>query len=270
MEYRRLGNILKKLSWDRTSYVVSSKVFFGCGPKGPNQVGLSRKHIFEACHAALKRLQLDYLDLYFCHRPDKNTPMEEIVWSMNQLIQQGKILYWGTSQWSAQELMAAHMVAKEYRLIGPTMEQPHYNMFHRDRVEEEYKLIYKTVGLGTTIWSPLASGTLTDKYLKEMPAGTRMDLPGEEWLKNRSLTQEKLNIIRKLNTVALNLNTSLAKLAVAWCIQNKNVSTAILGASKVSQLKETLSSIELLPKMTDEVNRSLEEILQNKPKETKY
>jgi aryl-alcohol dehydrogenase-like predicted oxidoreductase len=162
------------------------------------------------------------------------------------------------------------MVAKEYRLIGPTMEQPHYNMFHRDRVEEEYKLIYKTVGLGTTIWSPLASGTLTDKYLKEIPAGTRMDLPGEEWLKNRSLTQEKLNIIRQLNNIALDMNTSLAKLAIAWCIQNKSVSTAILGASKISQLKETLSSIELLPKMTAEVNSSLEKILQNKPKETKY
>ena len=265
-----MGNILKKMAWDRTSYIVSSKVFFGCGPKGPNQTGLSRKHIFEACHAALKRLQLDYLDLYFCHRPDKNTPMEEIVWSMNQLIQQGKILYWGTSQWSAQELMAAHMVAKEYRLIGPTMEQPHYNMFHRDRVEEEYKLIYKTVGLGTTIWSPLASGTLTDKYLKEIPTGTRMDLPGEEWLKTRSLTQEKLHKIRGLNNIALELNTSLAKLAVAWCIQNENVSTAILGASKVVQLKETLASIDLLPMMTAEVNHSIEKILQNKPKETKY
>ena len=196
--------------------------------------------------------------------------MEEIVWSMNQLIQQGKILYWGTSQWSAQEIMAAHMVAKEYRLIGPTMEQPHYNMFHRDRVEEEYKLIYKTVGLGTTIWSPLASGTLTDKYLKEMPTGTRMDLPGEEWLKNRSLTQDKLNKIRLLNNLALEMNTSLAKLAVAWCIQNKWVSTAILGASRVDQLKETLSSTDLLPHMTPEINTALEAILQNKPKDTKY
>jgi aryl-alcohol dehydrogenase-like predicted oxidoreductase len=166
--------------------------------------------------------------------------------------------------------MAAHMVAKEYRLIGPTMEQPHYNMFHRDRVEEEYKLIYKTVGLGTTIWSPLASGTLTDKYLKEIPTGTRMDLPGEEWLKTRSLTQEKLHKIRGLNNIALELNTSLAKLAVSWCIQNKNVSTAILGASKIIQLKETLSSIDLLPLMTEEVNHSIEQILQNKPKETKY
>ncbi len=162
-----MGKILKKMKWERDSYVVSSKVFFGYrGTENtkPNQNGLSRKHVFEACHQALERLQVDYLDLFFCHRPDKNTPIEETVWAMHNLITQGKILYWGTSEWSAQEIMEAHMVAKQYNLIGPTMEQPQYNMLHRQKVEVEYSQIYKTVGLGTTIWSPLASGVLTGKY----------------------------------------------------------------------------------------------------------
>lgn len=261
-----MGSILKELNWERSSYLVSSKVFFGDGGKKPNQTGLNRKHIFEACEAALKRLQVDYLDLFFCHRPDKNTPMEETVWAMNHLMQQGKILYWGTSEWSAQEIMAAHMVAKANHLIGPTMEQPQYNMFTRRKVEVEFDQIYRTVGLGTTIWSPLASGSLTTKYLDKYPKDTRMSLSDLQWLKERSLTEERLNVVRQLNELARDLGTSLPKLAIAWCAKNENVSTVILGASKLSQLEETLTSLEVIPKITDEVNTRIEGYLNNQPK----
>lgn len=260
-----MGKILKKLAWDRSSYIVSSKAFFGDGGKKPTQRGLNRKHLTEACHAALKRLQVEYLDLYFCHRPDKNTPISETVQTMNTLIQQGKILYWGTSEWSAQEIMEAHMVAEKYRLIGPTMEQPQYNMFHRNKVEAEYAQIYKTVGLGTTIWSPLASGVLTDKYLGQFPTDTRLSIEGLNWLKERSLTKERLAKVEKLNNIAKELGSSLAKLAIAWCVKNEHVSTVILGASKVHHIEETLTSLDLLPLLTDDVLASIEEILGNKP-----
>lgn len=265
-----MGNILKKLNWDRSSYLVSSKAFFGDGGKKPNQTGLSRKHLFEACHAALKRLQVDYLDLFFCHRPDKQTPMEETVWAMNHLIQQGKVLYWGTSEWSAQEIMEAHMVARENRLIGPVMEQPQYNMFHRHKVEVEYDKIYRTVGLGTTIWSPLASGVLTGKYLEAFPKDTRLGMDGLAWLKERSLTPERLEKTRQLNEVARSLGTSLAKLAIAWCVKNPNVSTVILGASKINHLEETLSSLEIVPKINKEVEDKIEAILANKPEKPMF
>lgn len=267
---RVMGRILKNTGWDRTSYVLSSKVYFGDGRKKPNQTGLNRKHIFEACHDALDRLQTDYLDLFFCHRPDKNCPIEETVWAMNHLIQQGKIMYWGTSEWSAQELMEAHMVAKDLRLIGPTMEQPQYNMFHRDKVEVEYSQIYKTVGLGTTIWSPLASGLLTDKYLNEFPEDTRLEMKELQWLKEKTLTEEKLNKVRALNKLALDIGTSLPKLAIAWCLNNKDVSTVILGASKPHHLEETLQSFELEEQFTPELTEQIEGILGNKPKHPPY
>ena len=260
-----MGEILKKMGWERSSFIVSSKAFFGDGGKKPNQLGLSRKHLVEACEAAIKRLQVDYLDLYYCHRPDKNTPMEEVVWTMNNLIQQGKILYWGTSEWSGQEIMEAHMVARDYRLIGPTMEQPQYNMFHRRKVEVEFNQIYKTVGMGTTIWSPLASGVLTDKYIGQMPKGTRLGMAGLEWLRERSLDPHRLELCRKLNDLAGDLDTSLAKLAIAWCAKNPNVSTVILGASKVHHLQETLTALDIVPKITEEVNQKIEDILENKP-----
>ena len=260
-----MGKVFKKLKWDRSSYIVSSKAFFGDGKKKPNQTGLSRKHLFEACNAALSRLQVDYLDLFFCHRPDKNTPIEETVWAMNHLIQQGKILYWGTSEWSAQEIMEAHMVAQKLNLIGPTMEQPQYNMFHRRKVEVEFSQIYKTVGMGTTIWSPLASGVLTDKYLNAFPKGTRLSMEGLEWLKERSLTPERLEKVQQLNAVAESIDTSLAKLAIAWCAKNPNVSTVILGASKIKHLEETLTSIDIIPLITSEVEEKIEAILDNKP-----
>jgi aryl-alcohol dehydrogenase-like predicted oxidoreductase len=213
---------------------------------------------------------VNYIDLFFCHRPDKNTPIEETVWAMNHLIQQGKILYWGTSEWSAQEIMEAHAAAKDYRLIGPTMEQPEYNLFARTKVEVEYSQIYKTYGLGTTIWSPLASGILTDKYLDQFPEGTRLGIEGLEWLKERALTEAKLNKIRELNKLAKGMGTNLAKLAIAWCLKNPDVSTVILGASKTEQLEETLTAFEVVPLITTEVEQQMEKILQNKPVHPQY
>jgi len=261
-----MGRIIKKMKWDRTSFVVSSKAFFGDHRKGPNQTGLSRKHLVEACENALKRLQVDYLDLYFCHRPDKETPIEEVVWTMNHLIQKGKILYWGTSEWSAQEIMEAHMVAKEYRLIGPTMEQPQYNMFERKKIEVEYSQIFKNIGLGTTIWSPLASGVLTDKYLrKNFPKGTRLGMDGLEWLKNAALQDDRIPKIHALNEFAKGLGISLPRMAVAWALHNPNVSTVILGASKLTQLKENLKALDDMQLLTNDVMNQIETILDNKP-----
>lgn len=260
-----MGKILKKSAWSRDSYIVSSKVFFGTGGQWPTQKGLNRKHVFEACHQALKRLQVDYLDLYFCHRPDKSTPIEETVWAMHQLIMQGKILYWGTSEWSAQEIMEAHMFAKQNHLIGPVMEQPEYNMFARRKVEVEFAQLYKTVGLGTTIWSPLASGILTDKYLNKFPKGTRLGVEGLEWLKEKNLTEDKLAKISLLNELSNDLGMSLPVMSIGWCLKNQNVSTVILGASKMSQLKENMKSIDALNKLDEKSIKQIEEILQNQP-----
>lgn len=264
-----MGEVLKKMGWRRDSYMVSSKVFFGAdeGKGGllPTQKGLNRKHVVEACEQALKRLQVDYLDLYFCHRPDKETPIEETVWSMHNLIQQGKVLYWGTSEWSAQEIMEAHMVAKQYNLIGPTMEQPQYNMLVRDKVEVEYKQIYKTVGLGTTTWSPLASGILTGKYNRGFPKNTRLGIEGLEWLKDRLLVDENLKKVNELTELAKELGITMPLLALAWCLKNKDVSTVILGASKKVQLQENLKAFGILPMLTDEVMAKIEGILNNAP-----
>jgi len=266
-----MGKILKKMNWDRTTYIVSSKVFWG--GKLPNQIGLSRKHVIEACNNALKRLQVDYLDLYFCHRPDKNTPVEETVRAMHDLIQQGKILYWGTSEWSALEIREAYSVARQYNLTPPTMEQPQYNMFHRERFEVEYAKLYSEIGLGTTIWSPLASGMLTGKYNTELPKDTRIQLPNMEWLKKNFTDDEaklKIEKAKQLSKLSADLNTNLPRLALAWCLKNKNVSTVITGASKVEQLKDNLLALEVVPKLTDEVIESIETILQNQPKEPAF
>lgn len=266
-----MGKILKKQNWERSSFLVSSKVFFGDGGKKPNQSGLSRKHVMEACEAALKRLQVDYIDLFFCHRPDKNTPIEETVWAMNHLIQQGKILYWGTSEWSAQEIMEAHMIAEKLRLIGPVMEQPQYNMLHREKVEAEFANIYKTVGLGTTIWSPLASGTLTSKYLDQIPENTRLGRNELSWLREKALTEERLQTIRNLNHFAQSdLGIPLSQLAIAWTIKNPNVSTAILGASKMPHLLENMEAIKILSILTDDVMHHIDSILNNTPARPQY
>ncbi len=260
-----MGRILHKKNWSRDSYILSSKVYFGAGAKVPTQRGLHRKHIFEACEQALKRLKVDYLDLYFCHRPDKQTPIEETVWSMHQLIMQGKILYWGTSEWSAQEIMEAHMVAQRYNLIGPTMEQPQYNMLHREKVEVEYSQIYKTVGLGTTIWSPLASGYLTGKYIDAPKKDVRLKREELGWLAERLFTEQNESRVKELMTFAADHGFSLPQLGIAWCLKNENVSTVILGATKASQLKETLKSRELVQKLTPEIMNDIELILNNKP-----
>ncbi|MCC6181292.1 MAG: aldo/keto reductase [Bacteroidia bacterium] len=263
---RVMGKILKKKKWARSSYCVSSKVFFGYEDKKPNQTGLSRKHIMEGCEAALKRLQVDYIDLFFCHRPDKNTPIEETVWAMNTLLQQGKILYWGTSEWANDEIMAAHVFAERHHLIGPTMEQPQYNMFERTKMEKDYLLLFRDFGLGTTIWSPLASGLLTGKYNQKIPKNTRLSMKGMDWLKERTLNDvSKIEKTIKLTALAEKLQISTTQLALAWCLKNPNVSTVILGASKKSQLIENLKTLDVMPKITHEVMDKIESILGNKP-----
>jgi voltage-dependent potassium channel beta subunit len=264
---KMMGRILKKKNWDRTSYTVSSKAFFGWRGKNnkPNQTGLSRKHLMEACHEALQRLQLDYLDLFFCHRPDPNVPIEEVVWTMHNLIQQGKILYWGTSQWSGAEIMEAHRVAQQYGLIGPTVEQPQYNMFERFKMEQDYLPVFQNVGLGTTIWSPLAAGFLTGKYLNGIPEDSRLAIQGFDWLKERWVQEAKIEKVKKLAVLAQEMNVSLAEMAIAWTIKNPNVTTAILGATKKHQLEENLKALQVLPLLTPEIMEKIEAILQNKP-----
>jgi len=264
---KMMGRVLKSKNWDRTSLVISSKVYFGWRGKEnkPNQTGLSRKHIAEACNEALQRMQLDYLDLFFCHRPDKKVPVEEVVWTMNTLIQQGKILYWGTSEWSAQEIMEAHMYAQQYKLIGPTMEQPEYNLFNRHKMENEYLQIFKTVGLGTTIWSPLAAGLLTGKYNNGIPDDSRMAIKGFEWLKDRHIQEAKIEKVKNLQPVADKLECTLAALSIAWCAKNPNVSTVILGATKKEQLLENLKALEVLPKLSVDIMLEIDRITGTKP-----
>ncbi|MCI4659014.1 potassium channel beta subunit family protein [Cryobacterium zhongshanensis] len=261
-----MGAALEKLGWDRDSYAVSSKVFWG-GSK-PTQRGLSRKHVTEACHAALKRLRVDYLDLYFCHRPDIDTPIEETVWAMHNLVTQGKVLYWGTSEWSAQQITEAHAVARALHITPPTMEQPQYNMFSRDKVEGEFLPLYDTFGLGTTIWSPLASGVLTGKYNDGVPADSRMNLPGYEWLRaewESEAGRAKLEKVRRLATVASDAGLPLTHLALLWCLRNPRVSTVILGASKRAQLADNLAALDSKAALTPEVLAAIEEILGNEP-----
>jgi len=260
-----MGNILSKVKWTRSSYMVSSKVFFGFEENKPNQRGLSRKHIIEGCDAALKRLQVDYIDLYYCHRPDKNTPILETVLAMNHLIQQGKILYWGTSEWSAQEILQAHLEAARHHLIPPVMEQPQYNMLERKKMEDDYLHLFKHQGLATTIWSPLASGVLSGKYLFDNPTDTRLSIEGLEWLKERNLTEERINKVKAIKKIADDINVSLPVFGIAWCLKNPNVSTVILGASKVPQLEENLKAIDALPLLTSDLMDSVDLVLNNKP-----
>jgi len=263
-----MGNVIKKLGWRRESLIISSKVFWG--GEGPNDQGLSRKHIFEACRNSLRRLQLDYLDLFFCHRPDPNTPIEETVRAMDDLIHQGKILYWGTSEWSAADIMRAHGHAREYGLTPPQMEQPQYNMFHRDRVENEYLPLFRELGLGTTIWSPLASGLLTGKYNRGVPANSRAALKGFEWLREHVITPERIEKVKQLQPVAVELDCSMAQLGLAWCLKNPNVSTVITGASRPEQVTENMKAAEVSLRLSSEVIERIEQILQNKPEQNEY
>jgi voltage-dependent potassium channel beta subunit len=263
-----MGKTLKKIGWSRDSYIVSSKVMFGSqkGQPKPTQRGLSRKHVYEACHQAMARLQVDYLDLYFCHRPDQEVPIEETVRAMTELILRGDVLYWGTSEWSAQEIMEAYSVARQYDLIPPTMEQPQYHLFHRERVEKEYSRLYSEIGLGTTIWSPLASGFLTGKYNNGIPADSRVMLPGYEWLRNileSEQGQKQLQAVRDLAAVADDLGTSMARMALAWCLKNPNVSTVITGASRPEQVVENMQALAIVPQLTADVLAKIDSIITN-------
>ncbi len=261
-----MGNVIQQAGWKRSDLVISTKIFWG--GNGPNDKGLSRKHIMEGTDAALERLQMDYVDLLFCHRPDLHTPVEETVRAMNTLIEQGKVFYWGTSEWSAVQIMEAHRVAKDLGLIGPLMEQPQYNMLHRERFEVEYSRLYSEIGLGTTIWSPLASGLLTGKYNDGIPEQSRAAEPGYEWLRERFEGQEGRDAIEKvkrLAPIAADLGCSLAQLALAWCLKNPNVSTVITGASRASQVTENMKALGIAKQLDADVMEQIEAALQNKP-----
>ncbi len=261
-----MGDVIDGLGLPRDTFAVSSKVFWG-GDK-QMQLGLSAKHVRDACDAALKRLKVDYLDLFFCHRPDIDTPIEETVRVMHNLIQQGKVMYWGTSEWSAQQITEAHAVARAHNLTPPTMEQPQYNLFHRDKVEAEFAPLYKNFGLGTTIWSPLASGMLTGKYNDGIPGDSRLALSGYEWLRDLWTNedgQQKLEKVRQLTALAKDIGISITHLSLAWCLKNPNVSTVILGASRLVQLEDNLKSLDAIEKLTPKVMKSIETIVANKP-----
>lgn len=261
-----MGAALRKLGWSRDTYLVSSKVFWG-GEK-PTQNGLSRKHVFDACHAALKRLQVDYLDLYYCHRPDSETPIEETVRAMHDLVAQGKVMYWGTSEWSAQQLTEAWSVAKDLKITPPQMEQPQYNLFERQKIEVEYAPLYDLMGLGTTVWSPLKAGVLTGKYNNGFPADSRMNLPGCEWLKAEWDSEEgerQIAKVRQLSAFADEVGLPVHHLAILWCLSNPRVSSIILGASRPAQLADNLKALQSKDKLTPEVIARIEEIMDSKP-----
>lgn len=263
-----MGDVIKKIGWKRSDLVVSTKIFWG--GKGPNDRGLSRKHVIEGANAALSRLQMDYVDLIFCHRPDPRTPIEETVRAMNFLIDRGKAFYWGTSEWSAAQIQEAVAVAYREHLIPPQMEQPEYNMFHRERVESEYAGLYDGIGLGTTIWSPLASGLLTGKYDDGTAApDSRANVRGMEWLRDRLVGEEaKKNVekVKKLEPVAAELGCTRAQLAIAWCLKNPNVSSVITGASKPEQVVENMKALDVAKRLKRPVMDRIEEILENRPK----
>ena len=261
-----MGEVLSDLGLQRDTYIVSSKVFWG--GQAVTQRGLNSKHIRDACDSALKRLQVDYLDMYFCHRPDFHTPVEETVRAMDVLVKQGKILYWGTSEWSADRIREAYSIAYQYGLTPPSMEQPQYNMFHREKLEKEYLGLFSSEGLGTTIWSPLASGILTGKYNEGIPKGSRMTLPGYKFLRDGLESKkgaENIKKVIKLSKIAEKLDISVAQLSIAWCLKNKNVSTVILGATTTKQLDENIKAAENVRLLDDKVMNSIEKILKNRP-----
>jgi voltage-dependent potassium channel beta subunit len=261
-----MGNVIKKVGWKRSDLVISTKLFWG-GRK-PNQTGLSRKHIIEGARASLARLQMDYVDIIFCHRPDIYTPIEETVRALNFLIDQGLAFYWGTSEWSADQIMQAYSIATQHGLIPPSAEQPEYNMLRRDKVEREFSRLYQEIGLGTTIWSPLASGMLTGKYNHGIPEGTRITLHGYEWLREGFEDENaKINIqkVKQLTPIAESLGMTMAQMAITWCLKNPNVSTVLTGASTPSQVSENMGTMDLVDKLTPDVMDQIELILANKP-----
>ncbi len=254
-----MGSAIAKAGWARDTYVVSSKVFWG-GDK-PNQIGLSKKHVIEACEAALKRLRVDSLDLYYCHRPDPDTPIEETVRAMDVLIQQGKILYWGTSEWSAQEIMEAYSIARQYHLTPPTMEQPEYNLLKRHRFEVEYARLYSQIGLGTTTFSPLAGGILTGKYNDGIPPDSRLAYTEFDWMQEklaRLQAQGGIQVLQELTAIAQKLGATLPQLSIAWLLKNPNVSSVILGASRPEQLEQNLKALDILDTLNDEIMDEIE------------
>jgi voltage-dependent potassium channel beta subunit len=261
-----MGEALAQLAWPRDGYCVSSKVFWG-GDR-PTQRGLSRKHVTEACHAALRRLRVDYLDLYFCHRPDIDTPIEETVRAMHDLVAQGKVLYWGTSEWDARQLAEAFAAAERHHLTPPTMEQPQYHLFHREHFERELVPLFEDYGLGSTTWSPLASGILTGKYRDGIPDGSRLSLPGYEWLADRFRSAEGQEMIaktRQLQVLAADAGMAVHHLALLWCLQNPHVSTVILGASTPEQLADNLDALQLAGRMSADLLERIEAVVDNKP-----
>jgi voltage-dependent potassium channel beta subunit len=258
-----MGSAIKKLGWRREDVVISSKVFWG--GHGPNDEGLSHKHIFEACRNSLRRLQLDYLDLFFCHRPDPNTPILETVRAMDDLIHSGKVLYWGTSMWSSVEILEACRLAEKYGLVPPQMEQPVYNLLQRDKVEIEYAPLYSKVGLGLTTWSPLASGLLSGKYARGIPSGSRGSLENMRWFRESVLTPNNLETVKQLEPVAKEIGCSMAQLSIAWCLRNTNVSTVITGATTSQQVKQNMESTEFVDRIDSGALRSIGQVLEGKP-----
>jgi voltage-dependent potassium channel beta subunit len=256
-----MGNVIKRMGWERSDLVVSTKIFWG--GKGPNDTGLSTKHILEGMNKALRRLQMEYVDLVFCHRPDPNTPIEETVRAMDQVIRQGKALYWGTSEWSAAEIMRADGLARQYNLTPPSMEQPQYNMFSRERIEKEYPILFRELGYGTTIFSPLASGLLSGKYNNGIPEDSRATLKGYEWLRDSLIRPERIEKVKALAPVAADLGCTLAQLALAWCLKNPNVSTVITGASRPEQVGENMKALDVVGKLTPEIMAQIDAILDN-------
>ena len=248
-----MGEALKRLGWRRSCYLVSTKLYWGLHD-GPNEKNtLNRKYLMQAIDGALSRLKLDHVDLVFCHRADPDTPIEETVRAMHDMIVAGKALYWGTSEWSAAEIMAAWQIAERHHLHAPVMEQPQYNLLHRDRVESEYARLYADIGLGTTTWSPLASGLLTGKYNDGVPADSRATLKGYEWLAERLTDPAKIAVARRLTPLAAELGCTLAQLALAWCLKNPNVSTVITGASRASQVAENMRALDVVDRLTPDV-----------------
>jgi voltage-dependent potassium channel beta subunit len=254
-----MGQAIRDLGWSRESYVISTKVFWGLSDTVNMQNTLNRKYLMQAIDGSLERLGLDFVDLLFCHRADPHTPIEETVWAMSDIVSAGKALYWGTSEWTADEIRAAWEIAERHHLHKPIMEQPQYNLLNRTKVEREYARLYDDIGLGLTIWSPLASGLLTGKYLDGSPEGSRANLPGYEWLK-AMLTDERNNAkVRALKGVADELGVSLAELSIAWCVKNPHVSTVITGASRVEQVHENMKALDVVPLLTDDVMARIDE-----------
>jgi len=261
-----MGRVVSRAGWKRSDLVVSTKLFWG--GRGPNDQGLSRKHLLEGTEASLDRLQMRYVDLIYCHRPDPETPIEETVRAMSYLVNRGQALYWGTSEWSSEQIREAYHLARREHLVPPTMEQPEYNMFHRERVEREYGRLYTEIGLGTTIWSPLASGVLTGKYSDGIPEQSRLRLKGYEWLRERYETEEgrqRLEKVRQLGPIAKELGCSMAQLALAWCLKNPNVSSVITGASRPQQVAENMKALDVMEQLTPEIMARIEGILDNRP-----